>query len=273
MAYFPFMIEIGGQRCLVVGGGRIALHKVRILRNFGVAIRVTGTVICRELRELAEQSGSPRQEPEEQVSSLRQEPEGQGGGSDSRIELCERAFRDSDLEGMDFVVAATEDEALNLHISELCRQRRLLVNAVDMKEACSFIFPAILQDMDLLVAVSTGGQSPAAAAYVKRQIRESLPDYYGKLIGSMGEYRDDILSQVDTAEQRKRVFDRLLEYGAAHGGELPRDVAERLIAEAGAGTDGTERINGGTEHIGTEEQDHMLGKSEYIEGSEECHGE
>lgn len=209
MAYFPFMIEIGGQRCLVVGGGRIALHKVRILRSFGVAIRVAGTVICRELRELAEQDRS----------------------SDSRIELCERAFRDSDLEGMDFVVAATEDEALNLHISELCRQRRLLVNAVDMKEACSFIFPAILQDQGLLVAVSTGGQSPAAAAYVKRQIRESLPDYYGKLIESMGEYRDEILSQVDTAEQRKRVFDRLLEYGAAHGGELPRDVAEHVIEE------------------------------------------
>lgn len=264
MAYFPFMIDIGGRQCLVAGGGRVAFHKVRILQDFGVEIRVVGTVICRELRKLVEQSGS----------------------SDSRIELCERPFRDSDLEGMELVVAATEDEALNLHISELCRQRNIPVNAVDMQEACSFIFPAMIRQGDLLIAVSTGGQSPAAAARVKREIRESLPEYYGKLIGTLGEYREEIMTRIPAAE-RKEVFERLLGYGAAHGGELPRDaverliaearagtdVEERLIAEAGAGTDGTERINGGPEHIGTEEQERMSGKAEYIEGSEKCHGE
>lgn len=58
---------------------------------------------------------------------------------------------------MDFVVAATDREDLNHSISVLCREEQIPVNAVDLKEDCDFIFPAIIQKGDVLVAVSTGG--------------------------------------------------------------------------------------------------------------------
>ncbi|MGN0153567.1 MAG: bifunctional precorrin-2 dehydrogenase/sirohydrochlorin ferrochelatase [Lachnospiraceae bacterium] len=209
MAYFPFMIEIGDKNCLVVGGGNIALHKVQILSGFGVAIKVVGTEICRELKELGNQNVHPQ----------------------NQIDIRERAFQDNDVEGMDFVVAATDDEALNLHVSDLCKQKNILVNAVDMKDACSFIFPAMIQEKDLLIAISSGGQSPAAAAYVKRQIRRQIPDYYGDMVETLGEYRDFVIEHVDTARKRKKVFNRLLEYGDIHGGEISKDVVEHIVKE------------------------------------------
>lgn len=199
MAYFPFMIDISGKQCLVAGGGRLALHKVSILLKFGVRIKVVGEEICPELWELGE------------------------------LQIIQREFWDSDIEDMDFVVAATDDATLNERIADLCRQKDILVNAVDQKEACSFIFPALIQEKDLLISISTGGNSPAAAAYVKRKLKSYIPAYYGEMLETLSGYRDYILEHIDSAEQRKEIFNRLLEYGDAHEGEIPENVVNDII--------------------------------------------
>ena len=173
MAYFPFMMDISGRQCLVVGGGSIALHKVNIILEFDANIRVVAEELCPKLRETAMKNQS--------------------------IELQERAFQDEDIEGADFVIAATDREAVNLHISKLCKTRGIPVNAVDMKEACSFIFPAILKEKDMVVAVSSGGSSPAAVSYLKDKLRRHIPDYYGEMIEELAEYRDYICEHIETA--------------------------------------------------------------------------
>lgn len=207
MAYFPFMVDIKGRQCLVAGGGGIALHKVQILLGFEVDIRVVAPEMCEELKALGE----------------------------TALELVEREFLDGDVENVDFVIAATDDEALNYHISDLCRQRRIPVNAVDRKEACSFIFPALIQDKDLLVAISSGGQSPAAASFVKNKIKAVMPDYYGEMLEQLGAYRDFVLEHVDTAGKRKEIFYRLLEYGDSHGGRIPETLVQELVRSVNKG--------------------------------------
>lgn len=207
MAYFPFMVDIKGKQCLVAGGGGIALHKVRILLGFEAHIKVVAPEICEELKALRGES----------------------------LELQEREFFDGDVEDVDFVIAATDEEALNYHISDLCRQRRIPVNAVDRKEACSFIFPALIQDKDLLVAISSGGQSPAAVSFVKNKIRENMPDYYGEMLEQLGAYRDFVLEHVDTAGKRKEIFYRLLEYGDSHAGSIPETLVQELVRSVNEG--------------------------------------
>lgn len=207
MAYFPFMVDIKGKQCLVAGGGGIALHKVRILLGFEAHIKVVAPEICEELKALRGDS----------------------------LELQEREFFDGDVEDVDFVIAATDEEALNYHISDLCRQRRIPVNVVDRKEACSFIFPALIQDKDLLVAISSGGQSPATVSFVKNKIRENMPDYYGEMLEQLGAYRDFVLEHVDTAGKRKEIFYRLLEYGDSHAGSIPETLVQELVRSVNEG--------------------------------------
>lgn len=207
MAYFPFMVDIKGKQCLVAGGGGIALHKVRILLGFEAHIKVVAPEICEELKALRGDS----------------------------LELQEREFFDGDVEDVDLVIAATDEEALNYHISDLCRQRRIPVNVVDRKEACSFIFPALIQDKDLLVAISSGGQSPAAVSFVKNKIRENMPDYYGEMLEQLGAYRDFVLEHVDTAGKRKEIFYRLLEYGDSHAGSIPETLVQELVRSVNEG--------------------------------------
>ena len=61
-------------------------------------------------------------------------------------------------------------------ISRLCRERNIPVNVVDVPALCTFYFPAVITRGELTVSVSTAGRSPAAAAYLKKQVETVLPD-------------------------------------------------------------------------------------------------
>lgn len=202
MAHFPFMIDICGKNCLIAGGGKIALHKAEILTGFEVNLVVVSPIF------------------EETFYRLEKEQK--------RLKLREREFFEKDLEGMDFVVAATGSRELNQHISDLCRRKGLLVNAVDQKEACSFYFPAIIRDHDMLVAVSSGGQSPAAVSHLKEKIASVIPEYYGEMAEKIGEYRQYILDKVPEAERRKEIFYQLLSYGESHEGRIPEELVKKV---------------------------------------------
>ena len=206
MAYFPFMIDISGKKCLVVGGGKIAFHKVKILLEFGVKICVIAPFFSEDFACL-------------------ENPDGQ-------VLFCEREFLDSDIEGMDFVIAATDEEKINLRVSELCRKKGVLINVVDNKDACSFLFPAMIREKDMLVTVSSGGKSPAAVSYLKKKIQKAIPDYYGRMAEVLGCCREEILREVETEKQRKEIFYQLLAYGDTHEGQIPESEVKRLIRES-----------------------------------------
>ena len=206
MAYFPFMIDISGRKCLVVGGGKVAFHKIKILLRFGVKIFASAPLFSEEFQCLKK--------------------------GDGQVTFLQREFADSDIDGMDFVVAATGEESVNLHISKLCRERGILINVVDNKEACSFLFPAMIEEKDLLVAVSSGGKSPASVSYLKKKIQEAIPDYYGEMTEKLGAFREEILRDVDAADKRRQIFYQLLAYGDTHEGDIPVSEVQRLIMES-----------------------------------------
>ncbi len=96
MAYFPFITDIEDMDCLVVGGGSVAWHKVEILAEYDVNIHIVAVSASERLKETAD--------------------------SNKRIDIRIREFRDSDINGMDFVVAATGNRELDMNISKLCKK-------------------------------------------------------------------------------------------------------------------------------------------------------
>jgi uroporphyrin-III C-methyltransferase/precorrin-2 dehydrogenase/sirohydrochlorin ferrochelatase/precorrin-2 dehydrogenase/sirohydrochlorin ferrochelatase len=120
MAYFPMFVDLKNKLCLVVGGGTIALRKVRVLLDFGACVKVVAEQIIPEIEQCSK-----------------------------RLTLCKRAFEEDDLEGCAIVIAATENAALNHTIAELAGARGILVNAVDRQEDCTFIFPSYVREQNL----------------------------------------------------------------------------------------------------------------------------
>jgi len=203
MAYFPFYMDISDNKCLIVGGGKIAFRKVEVLIQFDIEIKVIATSICDEINKL----------------------------NNNKLTICKRDFRDEDIRNADFIIAATNNNELNTHISDICKKNNILVNVVDVKEECNFIFPAIIKREELVIAISTGGNSPAMAAKIKKNTELTIPDYYGNLIETLGECREFIKNEIANTEMRKHVYNELIKIGEINNGKLTFEMIKEVAAK------------------------------------------
>lgn len=192
MSYFPFMIELNNERCLIAGGGTVAYRKVCSMLEFGAVVTVVSPEFCPELLELAW-----RLCVSDKYSS-------------GHLTLVKRCVQPQDIDGAFVVIMATDDEKVNHEMAELCRQQRILVNVVDVKADCGFYFPAIIKDKEVVISVSTGGQSPVLAGTIKRNIESHLGRSYGDIAERMGELREQIKAQIDGEEERKKAFQQMV---------------------------------------------------------------
>ena len=147
--YYPAFLNIRGRRCVVIGGGGVALRKVRGLLECGAQVTVISPAFHPTLIQLAEAG---------------------------RITPVYREFEPGDLAGALIAIAATDVRAINRKVAEEARDRGVLVNVVDSPEQSDFIIPSSFRRGGLSVAISTGGMSPALA----RKIRTKLEDIFGE---------------------------------------------------------------------------------------------
>lgn len=238
MAYFPLYIDINEKRCVVVGGGKVATGKIRQLLEFGAAVTVVAPEVTEEIRRLAESGritleqkvifeeeteiGTSAQEQTAGLAEIGAYGQEAAGGIDSAVRTL--------IENSTLVVAATDQPAVNVSISRLCKEKHIPVNVVDEKELCTFFFPAIIKREDVVVAVSTGGTSPALAARLRRELEEAVPEEYGRAAAVMGTYREYVKERVPDIRDRKRVFEALLSY-AVEEAEVRREDVDRILME------------------------------------------
>ena len=130
MAYFPMFVQLKNKKCLVIGGGRIALRKIEVLKDFEADVTVIAPEMIPQIRQI------------------------------DKIRRIFRTFMEEDFKEAELVVAATNDPKVNSEISKICMQKKIPVNAVDQKEDCSFIFPSYVKEGEVVAAFSSGGQSP-----------------------------------------------------------------------------------------------------------------
>lgn len=200
MSYFPMFIELKGKRCLVVGGGRIALRKIEVLKEFGADLLVVSPVISQEILQITE------------------------------ISCREKQFELEDLKGQELVVTATDDKELNHRVSRACRESQIPVNAVDQTEDCTFLFPAYLKEGEVVAAFSSGGQSPVVAQYLKAQSAPFLTHLVGETAACLGSLRKTLQQCIKSEKERKEIYEALLQM-ALKEGEVPSGEAiARVIA-------------------------------------------
>lgn len=193
MGYFPFFIDIKDRKIIVAGGGKVAMRKVMKLLPYGADITVIAPFICEELLEL----------------------EG--------IRTVNRGFSDGDIEGAFAVIAATDDNALNGHIYKLCSDRGILINTVDDKEKCGFIFPALILKNDISIGISTSGKSPLFARLMREYFEEELDEKKLMAFEYMGKFREYVKDAFLTEEQRKEAFGAIFDMCISCGEDAPDD--------------------------------------------------
>lgn len=127
------------------------------------------------------------------------------------IDHIEAEYKKTHLEGAFMVVGATDSRAINEQIFSDARSLGILVNIADAPELCDFIVPATVRRGDLLLAVSTGGASPALARKLRSELGDLIGPEYGDLLSLLAEVRKERLSGDFTAEENKQFFSELVE--------------------------------------------------------------
>lgn len=205
MDFLPLFHNLQLAPVLVIGGGDVALRKVRLLVDAGAVPRVVTREALEEVVALV----------------LRQ------GG-----EVHLRDYREEDLDGVRLAIAATNDGVLNARVSQDAQSRGIPVNVVDAPELCSVIFPAIVDRSPLMVAVSSGGDAPVLARLIRARIESWIPAAYGQLAVLARSFRAKVKAALPDVQQR-RVF-----WEEAFQGQIAESLfagkpteAERLLEE------------------------------------------
>ncbi len=182
MALFPFFINIEGREGLIIGGTEHALEKIRRLKPYGPKLTVIAENFLPEIE------------------------------ADTELKLLYRNFEEKDLDSLPaFVIAAGDHVQENHKIAELCQERRILVNVVDDREYCDFIFPSLIARGNLSVGICTNGASPAAGVLLKRKIEAQLPDHMEEILDYLQEKRPVIAKTITDKKQRFAFYYALAE--------------------------------------------------------------
>jgi uroporphyrin-III C-methyltransferase/precorrin-2 dehydrogenase/sirohydrochlorin ferrochelatase len=193
MDYLPIFLNLAGRRALVAGGGLQAARKVELLLRAKSEVVVVAPSLDHDLAELA---------------------------THDRIQHLEAPLTASALAGCSLAVGASDDPAVNEQLHGLAKAAAIPVNIVDRPEFCDFIVPAVIDRSPLVVAFSTGGNSPALARLLKARFETLLPSGYGRLARFAGRYRERMKQILSDDTRRRRFWENTVN----------GPVAERLLA-------------------------------------------
>lgn len=141
--FLPISIDISDQKILVIGGGQSALKKILILRRFGAEIEVVAEKIIDEVYATG-------------------------------IVCFQKKYEKSDLKGYLMLYSCTNNEVLDRQIVQDGKDAGILVNIHDNPSLCQFVSPAIYQDGNISVAVSSNAENVYESIRIRNQIQEYL---------------------------------------------------------------------------------------------------
>ena len=152
----------------MVGGGHVALRKIRALVEYGASVEVISPDPCPELIKLNE---------------------------NGTIRILRRHYRPGDLKKAFIAIAATDNSDINQQVIKEAQSEAVLVNAVDNLENSDFIVPSYVRRGDMTIAVSTAGRSPALARKIRTKLEKELGEEYISLVNLIGEVRTELKRQ------------------------------------------------------------------------------
>jgi siroheme synthase-like protein len=205
---YPLFLDLAGKRCLVVGGGRVALRKVLALLRSDADVTVITAECCDRLRRC-----------------------------EKKFTLHIRPFRPEDLtHEYILVISATDNQEVNRTISQLAHERNILCNIVDQPALCSFIVPAQVRRGNVAVAISTNAVSPRLSAYLKKKVAQTVEPVHGELAAYLGTIRKRIRTELPDIRLRTLFWNALfavdpIDEIREHGWNTLRNRTERLITE------------------------------------------
>lgn len=208
MGFYPVFLDLTDRLCLVIGGGAVAERKVEGLLRAGGVVTVISPALTERLNVWVKEG---------------------------KVRHVTRRYRMGDLTGYRIAFAATSNVEVNRAVYAEGRRTGVWVNAADDPSNCDFILPSVLRRGELVVAVSTGGKSPALAKAIREELEAYFPEGYADLAAIISEVRQELqkLSLRVSGDTWRKAINRDLLRLVEEGKR--REAKDYLLVQLGAG--------------------------------------
>jgi len=185
MRFLPVFLDLQAGPVLLVGAGELVRAKLRLLAAAGARIRWFAT------------------DGNHDIGGL-------NAADAARIEFAVSDPLTASLSGVIAILCAGAGD-IGGAMSARAKAVGLPVNVMDDLAHSTFIFPAIVDRGDVVVAVGTGGTSPVVARRVRERIEAVLPARIGDLATLIGRWRKSIHSRIPEFSLRRRFWERVID--------------------------------------------------------------
>jgi len=178
--FYPVNINIENKKCVVIGGGKIAYDKIIGLLEAGANVEIIAPKICTEIENLRD-----------------------------KVKILRENYSAEKISDGVILIAATNNSALNQQIANDARAKNFLVNIVD-DISSDFIVPSRIRRGDFLLAISTGGSSPAFSKFVRKMLERDFNENFGAAVEIISKYRQAAIKKIPTHELRIKFWQEIL---------------------------------------------------------------
>lgn len=181
---YPVSLELADRKAVVIGTGAVAQGKVEALVEAGARVTVIATGPRKRLDRLA---------------------------GEQRVTVLRRTYEPGDLDGAFLCVAHSDEPGIRAAIYREGRDHGVLVNVMDDPPHCDFAAPAVVRRGDLIIAVSTGGRSPALARRLRIDLEERYGPEWAEMLAVLERARHLTLPALPDLGERSRRWERALD--------------------------------------------------------------
>ena len=183
MDYLPVFLDLTSKKCVIIGGGEVAHRKAKLLLKTEALVHIVAAEFSKRVRDL---------------------------NSDA-CTLVTEEFNQRHLIDAVLVIAATDSASVNREVATAANSLNIPVNVVDEPALCSCIMPALIDKSPVVIAISTGGNSPVLTRRLKELIEIILPNNIGALSKLMGSWRVKVKNKLDSFDMRLKFWEEVME--------------------------------------------------------------
>lgn len=186
MTGYPIMLHLQDKPVAVIGGGRVAARKVKHLSKAGARIYLISPQISPSIRGLV--------------------------SAGDVVWIQSKYERDMFNEYMPIlVIAATDDEEVNLRVAQDAHRIRALCNVANgSSDNSDFSNMAQIDQPPLTIALSSNNHSPALLRLLKAKLAEDIGEEYAVLANWLGALRADAHSRNGSQPARQALYEAIL---------------------------------------------------------------
>lgn len=177
--FYPMMIKLDNKKVTIIGGGRVALRKANKFLEFNCHVKVVSPSFIKDFDNID-------------------------------IELINDEYKNDYLKKSFLVIAATSSKKVNEDIANYCSENNIMCNIADDINLSDFIVPSSIKRGDLVISVSTMGNSPSLASKIRKEIEINYGIEYEEYVSILGNIRNLVLQRCMDKDEKKRILNELV---------------------------------------------------------------